>query len=239
MALKFPRSGPSEVPRIGGASVAQPGSAVKRLRCERCVRPMTHCLCALVPSLPSHTRVVVLQHPDESRHALNTARLAVLGLPNACMHVGQQFGAELWSVKGYRPHLLFPGEGAQVLVPTEVTGMLDEPCLLVVPDGTWRHARQLLAQHPDLAALPRVTLPAGTTTRYRVRHAGDAQALSTIEAIAAALNVLEAPRTFDGLLAPFDALVAGQIMAMGADCYQRHHVLREGSRDVRKSETSS
>ncbi|MGV8228503.1 DTW domain-containing protein, partial [Pseudomonas aeruginosa] len=36
-----------------------------RIRCERCARPASHCLCALIPSLPSRTRVLVLQHPSE------------------------------------------------------------------------------------------------------------------------------------------------------------------------------
>ncbi|GAB3328715.1 tRNA-uridine aminocarboxypropyltransferase [Bordetella tumulicola] len=203
--------------------------------------------------MEGRTRVLVLQHPDESGHALNTARLAVLGLRNAELHVERQFDAALWQVAGYRPCLLFPGQGAQVLIPPEAIGTVDNPrparettgkadsqpaipVLLVVPDGTWRQARQLLAMHPELAALPRVTLPAGVTTRYRVRYAGDAGALSTVEAIAAALNALEAPRSFDALLAPFEALIAGQIAAMGPDCYRRHHVLREGNRAAKRKD---
>ncbi|GAB3088843.1 tRNA-uridine aminocarboxypropyltransferase [Bordetella muralis] len=229
---------------------------------------MTHCLCALIPSLDSRTRVLVLQHPEESRHALNTGRLAVLGLRNAALHVGRKFDAALWSAGQYEPCLLFPGEEARVLVrdaavpdgaarassrgaasggrggdahaaaaepigPGARLGAVARPVLLVVPDGTWRHARHLLATHADLAALPRVTLPEGMTTRYRVRHAGESAALSTVEAIAAALDVLEAPRSFAALLAPFEALVAAQIAAMGAERYERHHVRREGSREER------
>ena len=51
-----------------------------RARCGRCQRPRSHCLCALIPQLQSRTRVLILQHPEESRHALNTARLAALGV---------------------------------------------------------------------------------------------------------------------------------------------------------------
>ncbi|WP_236844607.1 tRNA-uridine aminocarboxypropyltransferase [Bordetella sp. 15P40C-2] len=204
--------------------------------CERCHRPATHCLCSLIPALDSRTRVVVLQHPDESRHALNTARLAVLGLKNAQLHVGTEFDSAVWQVEGYRPHLLFPGEDATVLTRDSVMEPTYTPSLLVVPDGTWRHARQLLSHHPGLAALPRVTLPAGTLTRYRIRHAEDASALSTIEAIVLSLNALEAPQNYDALLAPFDALVSTQIAAMGHERYLQHHVLREGSRARRQRE---
>ncbi|MCH4590630.1 hypothetical protein L7A49_33155, partial [Achromobacter xylosoxidans] len=44
------------------------------------------------------------------------------------------------------------------------------------------HARKLLHINPQLAALPRVMLPAGLTSRYRVRHADIPGALSTIVA---------------------------------------------------------
>ena len=61
---------------------------MSRARCERCARPLNHCLCHLIPQLPSRTRVLILQHPDEVGHALNTARLAALGLENAELRVG-------------------------------------------------------------------------------------------------------------------------------------------------------
>ncbi len=86
-----------------------------RIRCERCARPASHCLCALIPSLPSRTRVLVLQHPSEVGHALNTAGLAVLGLCNAELRVGERFAEETWRVPGYRACLLFPGEQARAL----------------------------------------------------------------------------------------------------------------------------
>jgi DTW domain-containing protein YfiP len=48
-------------------------------------------------------------------------------------------------------------------------------------------------------------------------------ALSTIEAIVTALNILESPAGFDELLRPFDALIEGQIDAMGKEVYRRNH----------------
>src|SRR5690606_12654263 len=62
-----------------------------RPRCDRCRRPLSHCLCAHIPSLPNRTRVLVLQHPDEVKHPLSTAGLAVLGLQNAELWVGEHF----------------------------------------------------------------------------------------------------------------------------------------------------
>lgn len=197
-----------------------------RTLCTRCLRPESHCLCALIPSLSCRTRVVVLQHPSESRHALNTARLAVLGLVGARRVVGEHFSPADWAEPGYAPRLLFPGPAAEILHPAYGQDM-GQPIQLIVPDGTWGHARKLLHINPELAALPRVMLPAGLATRYRVRHADIPGALSTIEAVTHALNALEAPASADALLRPFEALIDGQIEGMGEDLYARHHLQRK------------
>jgi hypothetical protein len=47
-----------------------------RPRCYRCLRPADSCYCAELPSVPTRTRVVILQHPHERTHPFGTARLA-------------------------------------------------------------------------------------------------------------------------------------------------------------------
>ena len=195
---------------------------MSRIHCPRCQRPEAHCLCPLIPSLDSRTRVLVLQHPSEVNHALNTARLAALGLTNAELIVGEVFAdlPALLNQPGYQARLLFPGEDAQTL---QGYGADDQPLLLVVPDGTWRKARKLLHLNPLLATLPRVTLALGGVSRYRLRKAPGPGALSTVEAIVQALQVLEAPISFEPLLKPFEALIEGQIAAMGEEVFLRNH----------------
>ncbi len=195
---------------------------MSRPQCPRCLRPQTHCLCPLIPNLDSRTRVLLLQHPSEVNHALNTARLAALGLNNAELIVGEVFEdlPTLLNRPGYRARLLFPADDAQ---PLQAYTASDDPRLLVVPDGTWRKARKMLHLNPLLAALPRVTLAQGGVSRYRLRKAPGPGALSTIEAIVQALQTLEAPASFDPLLKPFEALIEGQIAAMGEETFQRNH----------------
>ncbi|MBC3270438.1 DTW domain-containing protein [Pseudomonas sp. SWRI81] len=195
---------------------------MSRPQCPRCLRPQTHCLCKLIPRLDSRTRVLLLQHPSEVNHALNTARLAALGLTNAELIVGEVFEdlPTLLNRPGYQARLLFPADDAQ---PLQTYAPSDEPLLLVVPDGTWRKARKLLHLNPLLAALPRVTLAEGGVSRYRLRKAPGPGALSTVEAIVQALQTLEAPTSFEALLKPFEALIEGQIAAMGAETFQRNH----------------
>ena len=76
---------------------------------------------------------------------------------------------------------------------------------------------------PLLAQLPRVSLPEGAVSRYRLRKAPGPGALSTLEAIVQALEILEPATLFTPLLRPFEALIEGQIEAMGAETYLKNH----------------
>lgn len=194
-----------------------------RQRCQRCTRPLAQCLCSLIPNLPSQTRILLLQHPDEAKHALNTARFVSLGLQNAELIIAETIDdlQQYLQLPGYRACVLFPGKEAQELAAYQVNEL---PWLLVVPDGTWRKARKILHCNPLLAALPRVTLPEGLRSRYRLRKAPIAESLATVEAVSYALAILEPNSDFSSLLRPFDALIEGQIQAMGAEVYQRNHV---------------
>ena len=197
---------------------------MSRAQCSRCERPLSHCLCALIPRLPSRTRVLILQHPQEARHALNTARLAALGLTNSQLLCAERFDelADLLGDPRWHSCLLFPGEQA-VPVARFATDHPGQPLQLVVPDGTWRKAQKLLYLNPLLLALPRVTLATLAPSRYRLRKAAMPGALSTIEAITQALEELEGAGRFRQLLQPFEALIEGQIAAMGTQTYRNNH----------------
>lgn len=196
---------------------------LSRLRCGRCLRPESHCLCAYVTTVANRTRVLILQHPDEQKHALNTGRLAVLGLERAELLVGEYFPqlAEIVSASA-SAFLLFPGEFAQAPQPLDCS-TVDGSVLLIVPDGTWRKARKILYANPVLNTLPRLSLEAGEPSRYRLRKTSVPAAVSTIEAIERTLAVLEPEQDFSPMLRPFDVLIEQQIEAMGADVYRRHH----------------
>jgi len=190
---------------------------MSRAHCSRCQRPASHCLCAWIPDLPSRSRILLLQHPDESVHPLNTARLAALGLQRARLRIGERFDdlASLLADPGLRPLLLFPGAPAVDVADWRSTAPGTDT-LLIVLDGTWRKARRLLRLNPALADLPRLALAPAVPSRYRVRRALEPGALSTVEAVAAALEMLEPGGGFEALLAPFDAMVDGQIAAREA-----------------------
>lgn len=177
--------------------------------CARCTRPASHCLCAAIPRLVSRIRVTILQHSEESRHPLNTGRLVSLGLRDARLLCGEVFPEDTW--KEPDTWLLFPGEHA---VDVNAMSTPRPPVHIIVPDGTWRMARRLLRMNPGLAALPRLVLPPGEPSRYRVRQARQAGAVATVEAVVRTLNTLESPHCFDELLAPFDLMIEQQLASM-------------------------
>ncbi|WP_373186649.1 tRNA-uridine aminocarboxypropyltransferase [Halopseudomonas sp.] len=198
----------------------------RRPRCVLCLRPPGHCLCALIPTLQSTTRILVIQHPQEQGHALNTGRLLVAGLAGAQIVVAEHLPLDSCAYAqitdpAWRTELLFPGENAPVLAPA---GARDQrPRCLVLIDGTWRKARKIMAINPVLQRLPRVCLPGGLVSRYRLRKTGVPNALSTIEAGVQALHLLEPGADYAAILRPFEALIERQIQAMGPECYARNH----------------
>lgn len=62
---------------------------------------------------------------------------------------------------------------------------------LLVPDGSWTQSRRMVRREPIFAGAEMVTLPPGAPSRYRLRRAPAAGMLSTFEAVARALALLE------------------------------------------------
>jgi DTW domain-containing protein len=172
--------------------------------------------------------VVLLQHPKERRVGVGTARLAHLTLPNSVLRVGLDFRADpivRAALEASEPVcVLFPRPGA---LPVSALPR-DRPVTLVVLDGTWALARKLLRLNPELAALPHVTFTPRYPSEYSIRRQPAAMCVSTIEALGEVLTALEPERgPFDGLLAPFRAMVDRQrrfVTEVGA--HRHRHVPR-------------
>lgn len=194
---------------------AQAMTELARERCPRCRRPAALCYCAHLPSLETRARIVILQHPRESRVPIGTARMAHLALPNSELHAGIEFDqhprvSELRARPGTM--LLFPGEGA--LDPARLpAGALEH---LIVIDGTWAQARKVLKLNPALRALPRLGLKPSRPGNYRIRLEPAPECLATIEAISTVLGVLERdPARFETMLAAFTFMVDEQLKHIG------------------------
>jgi DTW domain-containing protein YfiP len=192
-------------------------AAVRRV-CLRCRRPETVCYCAVLPTLETRTRVVILQHPRERDVAIGTARMASLCLPQASLHVGMRWDGNAalraaLSDPGRPPILLYPGPGAKDILREPPDG----PVTLVVVDGTWSQAKTVVRDNPVLAALPRYAFTAPEPTEYRIRREPRMEYVSTIEALMHVLGALEGDADrFRALLTPFRAMVDAQLAHQAA-----------------------
>lgn len=198
-----------------------PDSPAPRPRCYRCLRPAAMCRCAQMPSVPTRTQVVVLQHPHERTHPFGTARLVSLCMPNAAVHTAYSGLTGVLRCEVPLPAdaaVLFPHATARDLAELPAA---EHPRTLVVLDGTWAHARRLYRDNPWLQQLRHVRLHPSAPSRYRIRREPRDDYVSTIEAIVQALQIVE-PATpgLDRLLGAFDRMVDQQIAHVAA--VQRH-----------------
>lgn len=181
--------------------------------CETCARPTSACCCALLPSIATGVRLVVVQHPRESRVPIGTAAMAVRSVQGASLIIATDVDRsdELRRIvedPERRAVLLWPGEGACDLE----AASLPLPATLVVVDGTWSTAKKLVRRNRILASLPRVRLSPKTPSRYRIRKEPRAECLSTLEAISLALGAIEGDsEKFKPMLAAFERMVDIQI----------------------------
>jgi DTW domain-containing protein YfiP len=174
------------------------------------------CVCALIPTVETRTRLVLVIHRFEDRKPTNTGRLATECLANSEVVVrGRQSepSAPIAWAPGSRPLVLFPYPGARPL--TDFAGS-SEPVTLVVPDGNWRQASKVYKRVPGLRDVPCVSLPPGPPSLYRLRAEAHGEGLATIEAIARALGILEGEATQRALEAVFLAMVERTLWARGA-----------------------
>ncbi|WP_437947122.1 tRNA-uridine aminocarboxypropyltransferase [Sorangium sp. So ce296] len=176
--------------------------------CWRCRRPRPVCYCSLLPSLPTRTRVVLLQHPRERRVGIGTARMTHLSLPNSELHEGVVFEDDpriAALAADPTTAVLYPGGDARPADDAPVRS-------LIVVDGTWWQARKMLALNPRLAAVRRIGVTPRAPGNYRIRREPRPECLATVEAVASALGALEGePARFDAMLRAFAFMVDRQI----------------------------
>jgi tRNA-uridine aminocarboxypropyltransferase len=173
------------------------------LRCRCCGLHQASCLCDELPRLACATRVVLFQHRLDAARPSNTARLVTAMIEGAiAMLVGTPRGTPTWRPPPGRRALMLHPDG-RPLVPED---RQTEPYLLV-PDGTWSQVRRMIQRVPALvdAEMVSVTVPLPSGPALRRRAAPDKSC--TLEAVAVALGILEAPAIESAMLAAHRALV--------------------------------
>jgi len=168
--------------------LAKPRGQIPPGRCPRCAFPVEGgCLCPSIPRLEVGVRVLVVRHASEFPRLTNSGRWAAAALVGSEVydHALDETRTDhhLAAVLGEGPAwLLYPGSGGE-----RPPGPL--PRTLVVPDATWSQARRMVQRLGPLQTLPRLALPPPPTA-LRLREPPRAGGMSTLEAVAGALELL-------------------------------------------------
>lgn len=186
-------------------------------KCARCriYRPL--CLCGDIVPLTLDTRVTIYMHRRERWRATNTGWLACLALPNSEIRLRGAREQTLRPAEAAplkNAMLLFPSPNAVELTP-EWLARQPRPVNLVVADGSWNQAKKVPYRESDLAGIPNVKLPVGAPSSYRLRRSPRVWNLSTLEAIARALGLIEGREVQVALETLFLKMVERRLWSMG------------------------
>lgn len=170
--------------------------------------------------------ILVLQHPQEQDRVLGTAGLLAGALANAKVVVGLSWrnlphalGAPAeprnWGVL-YLGSTQTKGKGPLVAVSSKGEALPDQATAraglrgLIALDGNWAQAKALWWRNAWLTKLRRfVVVPDGPSLYGDLRREARPDAVSTLEAVALSLQVLEGDAAVrEKLLVPFRALLA-------------------------------
>ncbi|XWS59112.1 hypothetical protein CRYUN_Cryun08bG0094300 [Craigia yunnanensis] len=124
----------------------------RRQLCTHCDRPLPVCLCHALPPtpLPTKTKILIIRHPHESRHKLNTTPLLSKTLLNTTTISSRRLLPNHLSNQSPPAIYLFPpspSTPAITLSQLKSTNLLNyqtTPLLLIVFDATWKHAKEMV-----------------------------------------------------------------------------------------------
>lgn len=128
----------------------------------------------------------MVRHAAERNKQTNSARWAALAL--GCSVI------DYAATEAPFDEAVLPADGAWLLFPAAepTPPPAAPPRRLIVVDGTWQQARRMVLRLPRLRALPRLCLPP-PPPGPRLRKPFDPQGMSTLEAIAGALELCGEP----------------------------------------------
>ncbi|KAL5761496.1 hypothetical protein ACOSP7_017760 [Xanthoceras sorbifolium] len=202
----------AESPPSSSSSQLDQQQQQRRQICDHCERPIPVCLCHVFPTTPivTSTHVLIVHHPLESHHKLNTARLLFKSLHHVTTHLSRKLLASHLSNQSPSKtiYLFPPSPGSPAVGLSELKESLNSDggdmrnLRLVVFDGTWKQAKEMVkASERVLEGIGaiRVCLDVDETLRGGTIYDDDLLlrkepfkgCVSTLEAVARCLRVVE------------------------------------------------
>ena len=176
---------------------------------------------------------MILQHPNEEKRCLRTAKILELSLCcGQCLVIrGKKFTSFKYPVlkdliedkqnPNHKTVVLYPGMGSQPLSDLSV----DESYNIILIDGTWSQSRSIYHNSPVLHSLPKIELNGTHPSNYVIRTQPTDGCLSTVESAALVLSHVEKdPTIYEKLTNPLKALCDFQL-SFGAVTHQSKEFL--------------
>ncbi|WP_282049320.1 tRNA-uridine aminocarboxypropyltransferase [Maribacter aquivivus] len=194
------------------------------MKCYKCMRPSSTCICKHINTVKTKTRFIILMHPKEYKKEKNgTGYMTNLQLENSEIIVGVDFSDndrvnEILTNEEIGSFLLYPGRESFNLSQrkgSEMNSFMGKNPHLFILDGTWPCARKMLKLSTNLQKLNRVSFDNSIESKFIIKQQPEALCLSTIESVYTVLNLLkkggvEQCDTTDFLI-PFEKMIAHQL----------------------------
>ena len=176
-------------------------------RCANCQVNNVLCVCGFLTPFDIATNVSLIVHVRELKLTSNTAQFAQKMLPKKAQivirgRVHDTFDSAPVLTRIGTPFFLYPHEDA-IELNSEFKEKYPGPYHLIIPDGNWQQARKVRQREKGFSDLPAVKLPPGILTEYGLRKAQHPGWVSTYEAMAHALGVLEGTDVTEKLMTFF------------------------------------
>lgn len=203
-----------------------------RQECPRCGFILVRCLCETLRAIHNSTHLIILQHPSETSHALNTVALMKKSFQNITVIIGEDFSEnEILNslIKSFpdKLALLYPGDKSTLLNFQSETTIGH----LILIDGTWKKARKIFMLSKNLHDLPSLKLETKQASKYIIRTGQLKHGLSTLEASISALAILEKNLETKSLEETFEKMIEFQIEKMGKETFKKNYRRDEGSEE--------
>ena len=160
-------------------------------------------------------------HYRESFMTSNTANLLELMHEDCHIHLRGKMGETLdyesiLDEENTTPLLLFPDEDAVELSAAYIQS-LKKPINLIVPDGTWSQCKKVKKREISLKNVQTIKIPIGKPSQYKLRTAPKEGQLSTFEAMARVLGIIEGPNLQEKLESVFKVMIDRVLMSRCSD----------------------
>jgi DTW domain-containing protein len=183
-------------------------SRVKQItRCPNCRVNKLLCVCDLLRPFDIKTNISLVVHVRELTLTSNTAQFAQKMLPNQAEitirgRMNEKFDASAILNRSGRPLFVYPHDDA-VELNADFLQSYPGPYHLIIPDGNWQQTRKVRQREAGFSNMMAVKLAAGLKSEYGLRKALHPEWLSTYEAMAHCLGVLEGEEITQKLMSFF------------------------------------